>query len=225
MIGKTLKKEDHKIVKWRKWIDTIHKDIGDLLLKKRIFLELVAIVKANPLVTRKPHDFLNWMKTCFVSALVMGIRRQAEISAHKPVVSLAQLIDDIKNHRHLLTRARYISLYEGSSYRADLADRDFTRFAGEGNNILPEAVVFGDLEEIENLSHKIVTFADKRVAHSDKGEFNNQGTYQELYDCLDHLNRLREKYMLLITADNLPTYDQALYPGWKDIFRVPWINS
>lgn len=102
--------------------------------------------------------------------------------------------------------------------------QEFDRLAGRGAlNINPQ-MVSDDLRILKDKVSKIRNFANKRIAHFDEYSFKDFPTFGDLDDCLDFMEELLKKYMLLLHADSSDILPSFLY-DWEKIFRYPWIES
>ena len=210
---------DQRFQKWEKWLETIHEEVIDLVRSKHIFWKLGDIVKNNPKI-QKPNSFYQFAGDTYFAYGVIGIRRQ--IKPHKDSISFARLLQEIVETPCVLSRERFVALYErGARYEAN---HDFAQFTREGAEYIDPNIVQQDLDQLKKLGHDVENFADKRIAHYDKQLVENVPSFGELDDCIDFLAELTGKYWLLFKAEALvdllvmPTVDY-----WDEIFRQPWI--
>ncbi len=210
---------DRKFQEWNGWLDKIYSDIQQLLINRHIFNEVQEIIRSNPQV-QIGSVFYDWMGIVYPSAQVMGVRRQ--LDNRKDSISLIRLLKEIINCPGVLSRERYLSMYEGSEPPADVPNSEFDRYAGRNGQYIDPIRVGEDLENLKLKAEKIKNFATKRVAHFDHRDFEDLPTFGELDEVLNYLEELLKKYLLLFRSqggDIVPTF---LY-DWKKIFRYPWI--
>lgn len=211
---------DQKFEKWERWLETIRVEVTDLVRSKHIFWKLGDIVKNNPKI-QKPNSFYKFAGDTYFAYAVMGIRRQ--IKPHKDSVSFAGLLQEIIEMPCVLSRKRFVALYERDAQFE--ANHDFTEFAqGNAEHIDPNKVQ-QDLDKLKKLGREVEPFANKRIAHYDKQLVENVPSFGELDACIDFLAELTEKYWLLFKAvdirnDWVPT---PIEDHWEEIFRQPWI--
>ena len=219
---------DQKFEKWEKWLETIRYEVMDLVRSKHIFWKLGNIVKNNPKI-QKPNSFYEFSGKTYFAYALMGIRRQ--IKPHKDSISFAGLLQEIIEMPYVLSRARFVALYETNA-RFE-AYHDFMQFARKDAEYIDSNLVQRDLDKLKKLGREVEVFADKQIAHCDKRlekkfrKFEDDASANKqppINVCIDFLAELMEKYWLLFKAEALvdllvmPTVDY-----WDEIFRQPWI--
>ncbi|WP_353268361.1 hypothetical protein [Gemmatimonas sp.] len=206
-----------KILKWERWLDEIKQQIRSLLWSRQIYNETFDIIRANPLLPNQ-NSLYGAMQMWYSASALSGIRRQ--LKSGDQSISLAGLLEDIRDNPALLSRARWLKLHEGFPLPGH-ADQVFRQYAGDGDFINP-AIVETDLLSLKEISTKCEAYSDKRVAHHDKGTESEVPTYEELDATLASLDALFRKYFVLVTAKNALT-DTSIAYNWKQVFRHPWI--
>ena len=229
---------DQRFQKWEKWLETIREEVMDLVRSRHIFWKLGNVVKNNVKI-QKPNSFYEFAGKTYFAYALMGIRRQ--IKPHKDSISFAGLLQEIIEMPYVLSRARFVALYETSA-RFE-AGHDFAQFARKDAEYIDPNLVQQDLDKLKKLGREVEVFADKQIAHCDKrlekkfrkfeddASDNKQSpinvpSFGELDVCIDFLAELTEKYWLLFKAESLvdllamPTVDY-----WDEIFRQPWIRT
>lgn len=212
--------DDQILQKWQRWLDTIYNEVQRLLINRHIFWEVQQIIKSNPKI-QTGSAFYDFMGIIYPTAQVMGVRRQLDI--HKGSVSFANLLKDIERNPQILSRERYLGLCKGSKLPDDVHQSEFDRYAGIGNNYIDNNMILQDLIKLKHLAEKLRKYANKRIAHFDEGEFNNFPTYADLDSCLDYLELLLKKYILILRCEGGEILPVFVY-DWKRIFRFPWIE-
>lgn len=219
---KSKKKKDAKFKKWEDWLEIIHEDIRELLVREYIFKGVQDIIKSNPKI-HKPSSFYDWLGIVHSVDNSIGIRRQ--LDGNKKSVSFTRLLTEIIKEPEVLSRERFVGLYSDKEYRQDFAHRDFDDFSGEGNYFINQESVKTDLKNLLESGKEIKEFANKRVAHRSENSPSEPVTDTKVIACLDLLENLLIKYELLFHA---VTYDGILPAwqyDWKEIFREPWIPT
>ena len=206
--------------KWSGWLETIYKDIQNLLIKRDIFREVQEIVRANPRI-HKPSHFYDWLGSVYTTDAVIGIRRQLDLD--KRSISFKRLLTDILNHPEVLSRDRYVKLYPKFKMRPDMGTRDFDSIAGSGQAHIPVELVTADIAELEKKAQKISHYATKRIAHFDEEGPNEPVASADLEECLDYLEELLKKYFLIFHATHIASIVPVFQYDWKHVFREPWI--
>lgn len=214
---------DQKFAKWDRWICTIYKETVKLVEHQQIFREVQDIIKANPEI-QKPNAFYRFLEDTYAAFSIMGIRRQ--IKHDKNSISLVGLLKEIKQCPSLLSRDRFVKLYQAEmqSGAGTIFDE---RFLGTCTNHIDPAIVQQDLDELKVHGDTVEAYADKRVAHRDRREPKRIPTFGELNPPIDFLKELTTKYSLLIKAEDLTNTFVPPFITEVDmevIFSVPWIR-
>lgn len=220
LFRKSFKERDQKFKQWQECLDKIYSEIQGLLINRYIFLEVQKIIKSNPKI-QIGSAFYDWIGIIYPAAMVMGVRRQLDTRSDS--ISLARLLADIEKNPEILSRKRYLSLYEGSALPIEVPEKEFDGLAGSGAPHIDPKNVLEDLRNMEDKASKIRKFANKRIAHFGKSSFQDFPTFGDLDECLDLLEELLKKYMLLLRAQGGDILPSFLY-DWKKIFRYPWIE-
>lgn len=212
---------DKKFEKWNKWICTIYEDVVKLVEHQKIFGKVQDIIKANPEI-QKPNEFYRFLEDTYGAFIAIGIRRQ--IKPQKGG-SLVGLLEDIRENPSVLSRRRFVELYQSNMQSG--ASRTFDeRFSGSCTDHIDPAIVQRHLDELEAHTCKVEKYADKCVAHTDK-QVPPIPTFAELDPPIDCLKKLTTKYSLLIKAEDLtntfvPPFITEV--DMEEIFRVAWIR-
>jgi hypothetical protein len=231
--------------KWTGWIDTIHKDVTDLVIGRHIFWEVQAIIKGNPKI-RKPSSFYGWLGMTFTAWGSMVVRRQLDNDSP----SLKKLLSEMVIKPEVLSRERYVTAYattlmgpsertvrdtsadshmQGGAYalgRAEaeqIANRSFDVLAGLGGPHVPGSRIERDISQLREVGERVKVFADKRIAHLVDLQPTSVPTFDDLDGCVKLLEKFVLKYELILKRSApeslLPTWQY----NWKAIFYEPWI--
>ncbi len=208
-----------KLTKWLRWLDVIKLEVQDLVIAKRTFHEVQALIRDNPLL-HQPTSFYDFLARTYVSHVVSGVRRQIKCSDQS--ISMAGLLEEMIEEPQILSRNYFVGLYNGSGVES-LADADFNNFAAVGLPHIDPSLVSADLTQLREASQRCEDYADKRVAHRDKREPKELPTLNEVDSCIDLLDKLYVKYFLLFHAKSMESLLPTRQYDWKAVFRVPWI--
>jgi hypothetical protein len=211
---------DAKLSKWLRWLEVIKGEVQDLVMTKCTFRDVHKLIKDNPQL-HQPSSFYDYLSRTYVSHVVIGIRRQLKCDSQS--ISLAGLLEELVDTPEVFTRAYYVGLYKGSVVE-HFANKDFDKFAIQGSPHIDPTLVAADLAQLRVASMRCEDFADKRVAHRDKREPKELPTYNEVDACIDVLDNLYVRYLLLFHASNMTSLLPEMQYDWKAIFRVPWIS-
>ncbi len=204
---------------WDTGLETIQAEVQEQLVRRHVFWEVQDIIRVNQKI-QIPSSFYTWMGGVYVDSAVIAVRRQ--LDRRPDSVSIARLLAAIKTSPRVLSRERYVRLYEGSGLPEHFAHRDFDRFAGQVGTHVDPAIVRVDLDRLRDTCANITRFASKRVAHVDEQE-QVLPTFQDLDKCLDVLEELLKKYLALFRAEAHVRILPVWQYDWKAIFRQPWI--
>ena len=197
--------EDERRARLIGWLETIFKDVQDLLLDDYVFWQLQEIVSENPRFKDCSGLFGQWMASAFVQATTMGVRRQAKIGDDS--VSLRRFLDEVRRYPSLVSRPHYMGLYaESDPWLTELGKRDFDRVAGEGAAHIPETLVQQQIQELTEAVHGIEHYVDRRIAHYDKrGLAQPTPTFAELTQALKTLEKTVILYWRLLKGPSMST--------------------
>jgi len=207
-----------QLKKWIQWLRVVHDDVQQLLVKRDIFWKLQEIIKDNPGLHR-PNSFYNYLGDTYVAYICIGIRRQVKVN--KKSISFARLLVEIIEAPSALSRQYYRDLYKGSVVD-DWADQCFDRFSGSGKAYISGDMVTEDLQELKRVASRVEDFADKRIAHRDKGEPEVLPKFNDVDSCLDTLDRLYVKYHSIFHAGSMRSLKPTYQYDWMEIFLIPW---
>ena len=203
--------------RWRSWMDGIVDDLGNLLVKKQVFEELMTIVSANA-ATRDPGTFLDWLVDNYVTATAIGIRRVTD--AHRHSCSLGRILVEMVEHPHIMSRRAHQSLYRKS---VGDADRTFDRIAGKNRRFVSQRVLRRDLRALRQAEERVRRYVNKRIAHTARpGAIRRLPTFGELHNALSVLDRIARRYNLLLTAYSVGTSRPILFDDWRKVLRTAW---
>lgn len=236
-----------KLKKWLTWMQAIHDEIQGLVVDANFFWEVQDIIRANPRI-QKPSAFYRYLGRTYLSHALAGLRRQ--IKPQKDSISFVGLLDDITQNPEDLSRDYYRSLCAnpdgpgisqieteggkgleevGITSTAELKNLiqmdDFAPYAdASGKHVCPK-MVEDDLKRLKSSVEIHEEFADKRIAHWDKGEPEVMPTFGELDDSIKLLDQTYVKYHLLFYAESMDTLMPTYQYEWKTIFLEPWLKT
>ncbi|HET6396105.1 MAG TPA: hypothetical protein VFF91_04635 [Pseudoxanthomonas sp.] len=85
-----------KIAKWKRWIEPICDDCGNVMLSRDMFLDLHGMIQKNPKMQQSGY-FHECMRDTYIAHTAMMLRKHAKID--KDSISLAGLARDILENR------------------------------------------------------------------------------------------------------------------------------
>ena len=177
---------DNRLKKWLRWLNIIHDDVQQLLVKRNIFWQVQDIIKTNKDL-HKPSSFYDYLGDTYIAYITIGIRRQIKIDNKS--ISFSRLLNEMIETPEVLSRKYYTGLYKGSVVE-DFADKDFDKFSGKGGDHISINIVNADLKELKKAALIVEEFADKMIAHHDKRKPKVLPKFNEVDACIDVLDKL-----------------------------------
>lgn len=219
--------EESRESKMEKWLDELNKEVTSLFHHLDLFKKLMDMIDNNLRLKSMDKTALSWMRISFVVDLVIGISRICDTT--KRTESLVKFLENLKNNNeHLLTRAKYITLYNKSSLdnENDMANRDFDNLAGKGNNAYPEKLIDEDIKELtkENPCKKILAFRNQYIGHLAQNR-DTIPNYEELFGAFKVIEDILKKYNLLLNAEAHISLTPTIQGNWQEVFTIPWIET
>jgi hypothetical protein len=205
------------------WLNVIKTDVQDLLLDDYIFWEVQTFIAGNPRFASSSGLVTQWMASSFVQAIAVGVRRQSKAGADD--VSLKRFLQEVRDFPTLVSRDRYMRLFEGSQdWLRETGERHFDRLAGAGNSHLPTPLISQQLAALESAVRGIEHYVDRRVAHYDqRGLARPTPTFADLKAALRALEQLVIFYWVLITGGSMTTLLPTIQYDWTDVLAFPWV--
>ncbi|MEO8382447.1 MAG: hypothetical protein ABI779_22500 [Acidobacteriota bacterium] len=214
--------------KAKAWLRTLTDQVLRLRMDHRVWEELQAMISANTDLHR-PSEFYRWVKDMYVSGMAMSIRRQTDDDSRS--VSFYRFLKLLKGNPSHVSRQRYRSLFKGDEIveqlkeldlKGDYFNDDYDRLVGTGKMQPSIDDIQAELDDLERVTGKITTFANKVIAHHDERKPKALPKFSEVDDAIRFLEDLVKRYRLLFEAASMST-DVAFLYDWKAIFRIPWI--
>ena len=185
---------NQRFEKWNEWLNVIRDDVEMLVEHRKIFRDLMEIVKNNPnLQIQKGNPFVRFIGNTYKAFTATTVRRQLKQNQDN---SLVQLLCEIKDTPHLLSRKRFVDLFPQSKRKE--ADFVFTQeFSGTSQDCINLVRVDQDLKTLKASGKKLEDFTDKRIAHHDWQPPKSIPMFKEVDDCIDCLVKLTKRYWFL----------------------------
>lgn len=200
--------------------------VGGALENRFLFKRLVEIIENNPKVN-KPNIFLDYIKINYITTIIVAICRQ--IDRDQDSRSLINLLYEIYDNAEEITKKWFASQYKtiGEEY----GKKNFKENFGNLEHVDP-AIIYADIGNLIFYTKEIKRFRNKRVAHLDKNkEIKFDIDFSTLNKAIDLIERIINKYYLLLTGDDLGSLLPANILCFRDdgsdeenIFCAPWKN-
>ena len=204
---------------WDRWLEMIHEDVRGLLISRYIFRGVRNLILTNPKIKMR-SSFYDWMGIAYSSQQLIGIRRQ--IDERRDSVSFVRLFKAVAAKPTVLSRERYVALYSGSGPLKEAANRHFDKFAGKGSSHVDAAKIQLDRRELVERSNGLREYTNRRLAHLNRSNSATIPTYPELDRCLDFMEDLLKKYLLLFRSDAYMNIVPVWQYDWQRIFDFRW---
>ncbi|HET6203295.1 MAG TPA: hypothetical protein VFI25_10890 [Planctomycetota bacterium] len=207
--------------KWDMWLEAIYADLLGLAVKRHIYREVGGIIERNRKIQIE-SSFYDWLAEVYATAMAVGVRRQ--VDRDRDSISMVNLLLAIEASPTVLSRTRYLSHFEPTSYDLERGNREFDRLAGSGHPSVDPDTIARDRSILGQKAEGIVRYVNRKIAHRDRRNLDRLPTFAELDDCLEYLFELVKKYLLLFrcaTFEVLPVWQF----DWTAIFRQPWIEE
>jgi len=208
--------------RWRRWLPVLESDISHLLGKKEIFWDLQKVAKENRDVL---SAFFEWMCSNYIIAAAIEIRALAD--RRNDVHSLWRMLYEILEHPGVINRRGHSALYPDSppAREFNMADHTFDLVAGKRSLVLRQRDIRADLRELEDVSERVYTFVNKRLAHrAPKGELRRLPRFNEVDHAMATIDRIFCKYNLLLTAKGMSSTFATRQDNWMAVLYDPWIK-
>jgi hypothetical protein len=217
--------------KAKAWLGTLTSQVLRLRQDERIWEEVQEMVKNNADLP-KPSAFYDWMKDMYVSGMAMAVRRQTDDDNRS--VSFFRFLKLLKGNPSLVSRRRYRALFPAHDdfveqlrelgLKKDYIDANYDQLVGAGKVQPTPEDIQAEIDELERVTKKVVTLADKVIAHHDEKKPLDLPTFAEVSAAITYLEALVQRYKSLFEAASI-SMQVAYQYDWKAIFRVPWIRS
>lgn len=102
------KTHDDTYRKWQEWYTQIEKEIIILLISRKIYDDIVKIVRNNSDINKK-NILYTWLTDIYSSYLLNGIRRSLDTDYDS--ISFIRLLNEMVNNPDILTRDKYLRLH------------------------------------------------------------------------------------------------------------------
>ncbi len=187
-----------KVEKWKKWINFICHDCGNVMLSRDMFLNLHSMIEKNPKMQQNDY-FHDYMRDTYISHVVMMLRKHA------------------KACNHVENRQNCISLTCLTSEMLDCKNQDISlSLVGDFKN---------RVDHFMQCAKKVESFADRVVAHRDRRAPSYTPTYNEVNDAIEAMDSLCIQCSLTVGGDYSDTCRPNVKDGWLLIFREMGIET
>lgn len=212
--------KDQRIAKWTRWIEgRIRSDVLTMHLQRAAWRDVSEIIQDHG---ELPDSYWwEFMVDTYAVTQAVAVRRQADL--HKGVVSLAQLIDEIRQDPTKITREFWIGLWDTDD--TWFAEHQWSeQFGGSDGLHLDQAVPVADAAALKTAASKVKGYVDQHLAHADAVPASVTLEVRDIHAAIDVIGELFRKYVGLLTATSYVDLVPAIQHDWKAAFREPWMR-
>jgi len=206
--------------RWRSWLQQIDKHMFEKAYIDKAMFERYGAIHDGNVAIQTPGNFHNWVFSNYAHSLVLQIRKIAD--TNQKAVSLRRLVGQIAQHPDVLTKRSFLSKY-GRRF-THLGEANWLRYCnGRNCRSIPRGVAHQDLKEIDRLATSIIDYANKEIAHHERGRRYRTLWLDKAFATLDGLLAVCYKYGDLCGQPVPCPYSIVDHSGWDEIFKQPWI--
>lgn len=216
--------DDQLYAQFQADVDFVQKHITDAFRHRKMFRDTTDILQQNQRLNMSPDAgyWYEWLRTVYAHYIVMAVRRELDRGADAP--NLFRLLHEIARQPQVLSRARYKALLPQSDLTREFGinfwDRPFTEMAGPGD-FIDTAIVKRDLDELDRQAKLVILYANRIVAHRTPQSVPT--TLRHVNDSLETIERILQKYYVLLTGRTLIAAEPSVLVTWQRAFREAWI--
>lgn len=200
--------------RWRAWLETISTDISFTYLWRATWLTVGDMVRANPDVP--PSLYFRYLQETYGSSQAVAVRRIADERAH--VVSLVNLIRDIRRHSAEITTAWWLTVNSANEAR------DFAPVRADNTDHFDPRIASSDLARLHDAVTKVKKYVDEHLAHRSQNPTKEIPTFREIHDAVDAIGEVFRTYNMLLTGASMPNLVPEPDLDWYVPFTVPWLR-
>lgn len=207
---------------WNRWLEClahIKRDLGTTVADRATYTKFMEVVAPNAEWISENNGvmFIDFVRRSYVARAVLGVRRQMKTKGE--VASLRKLACQIMICADQLTFEFYVARRGGDT--GTLA-RAFRSFSEDGERVSP-GIIESHIDMMDGLSLKIVTLADRAIAHTDVRGVSDLPTYGEIDEAIKGFEALAQKYILFLTGE-WHEMEPVVPFDWMKVFRHPFID-
>lgn len=207
--------------KWQEWIERIYREVVTLFAYRSFYRGLAEMTQANDAIPAS--SFFDALAAWYGTTQSMGVRRQTDLG--RDAISLAAPLTNMAAHPQVMTRERFLALWDADEHDQRRGNEEFDRYAGSSADRIEAERYQADLDCFQQTARPTKDYVDRLVAHNDQRELDRMVTYEELNAAIDLLEELVNKYMVLLKAIGVPSADPVHQADWKNAFRIAWLKD
>jgi len=187
-----------------------------------MFRLLRAIVTINPWLAEHGGFFADWIVSRYVDSTLMLLRR--ELDKQAGTECLLQLLYDMLENPTVVTRTRFVANWPADL--RDLADEEFSKYAGGPGEHLSLDMINTDLERLKE-AEAMRAHAEQTRAHRTPERAIDPGTmtFEELHKALVTVRDVVNKYREVLGVGPLSQWQPVEQFSVIEPFLRPWIEN
>jgi hypothetical protein len=210
---------------WVERFERISNETYTLFLYRDYWRGLAEMTEANDEIP--PSTFFHALGVWYAATQGTNVRRQLDRDPR--AVSFRNLLTEIRDYPEVMTRERHVAIWDvgegpGAAYTLRLADQNFDRFAGPGNDLIDPARTEADINRLWTVGSPIARYVNETVAHTQEIPTVSAPTYADLHAAIEEIGELLKKYSSLLNAAILPILSPVHQADWQAAFRVAWLR-
>ena len=216
--------DDERHDTWIGVIERIYQEQVSHAWSHYLFRLLRAVFSTNERLSAEGGFLFDWMVRNYVDSTLMLLRR--ELDKQAGTENLRNLLFDMIEHPHVVTRARYVSRWNDGSIGQWLANKAFDRFAGgRGADTIAPELIKADLERVEKSAGQLRQYAERTRAHrTPEQRVDATGmTFQALHDAIADVRDVIGRYYSLLTQKTIAQWEPVPQYDTLEAFESPWV--
>lgn len=211
---------DQRYASWLEQLEHIIQDVYRLNHHRQLFREVADITQAANL---PPSAFFDAVGGWYADSQTAAIRRL--VDRRRRSVSLVRLLDEIRQHPDVTSRARHVALWNGDPHFEREGHDNYDRFADASGERIDRLMVQADIDELNGAAAAVERYVDENIAHRALAPKAAVPTFAELNAAIDAIGEIVRKYASLLRAVMLAELTPVIQYDWKAPFRQPWLSE
>lgn len=207
-------------IKWLEWLEVLKNEVLALHHHRNLWKAMTDALELES----EAETFRAHYTRCYADAAASAIRRLADGSTDRNSISLRRVIADIRANPSVMTRDRYVSLFDEPGVIDPIrkrAPKEFDEHWGDsGGRIRPDLLDALD-KTVAADTKRVAGWVDRTVAHIDKRGVSDPPTFADLDAAIDSVGNVLRKLLLLLTAENWIAMTPTPQDDWRAPFRKP----
>ena len=208
---------DEVYAKWLGWLDRLTGEVVELHHHWDIWKAMNEALGSR----EESETFHEHYAACYVAAAASAVRRLTDSGSNGKSITLARLVNDIEKQRAVMTKERYVELFDetvAESIRAS-APHEFERLWGDADGRVRLSVLEDLRSMLTDAEDRVAPWVDRTVAHIDQRGPNSNPTYGDLDTAIEGIGKVLQRCRLLLKAENWVSVVPTPQDDWRRPFR------